>query len=61
MFLLLLHLSHGSSSWLQSLGLRHPKYSPGLDKFAWGLTAVLFSGFMAPPTAVLLGMIKFAN
>ena len=61
MFLLLLHLSHGSSSWLQSLGLRHPKYSPGLDKFAWGLTAVLFIGFMAPPTAVLLGMIKFAN
>jgi succinate dehydrogenase / fumarate reductase, cytochrome b subunit len=52
------HLGHGASSWLQSLGLRHPKYSPTLDKTGPLLSAILFVGYMAPPTAVLLGVIK---
>jgi succinate dehydrogenase / fumarate reductase, cytochrome b subunit len=54
--LLSLHLGHGASSWLQTLGLRHPKYS--LDKLGPILSAILFIGYMAPPTAVLLGLIK---
>ncbi|MEZ4361320.1 MAG: succinate dehydrogenase cytochrome b subunit [Kofleriaceae bacterium] len=58
MVLLSLHLGHGASSWLQSLGLRHPKYSPKLDKLGPALSLILFLGYMAPPTAVLLGLIK---
>jgi len=54
--LLSLHLGHGASSWLQSLGLRHPKY-PG-DWLGTTFAIVLFVGYMVPPTAVLLGIIK---
>lgn len=58
MLLLAMHLGHGASSWLQSLGLRHPKYSPALDKLGPALSVILFLGYMAPPTAVLVGLIK---
>lgn len=57
MMILSLHLGHGASSWLQSLGLRHPKYSPALDNLGSLLSAVLFLGYMAPPTAIVLGLI----
>lgn len=56
--LLALHLGHGAASWLQSLGLRHPKYSPGLDKLGLIISSILFLGYLAPPTAVLVGLIK---
>lgn len=56
MFLLCTHLGHGASSWAQSLGLRHPKYP--LDKLGGILAITLFLGYMLPPTAVLLGVIK---
>jgi succinate dehydrogenase / fumarate reductase, cytochrome b subunit len=52
------HLGHGASSWAQSLGLRHPKYSPLLDALGPLISLILFVGYMAPPTAVLLGVIK---
>jgi succinate dehydrogenase / fumarate reductase cytochrome b subunit len=54
--LLSIHLGHGASSWLQSLGLRHPKYP--LDKVGRAISMLLFVGYMAPPTAVLIGLIK---
>jgi succinate dehydrogenase / fumarate reductase cytochrome b subunit len=57
MMIMSLHLGHGASSWLQSLGLRHPKYSPALDGLGSLISAVLFVGYMAPPTAVMLGFI----
>ncbi|MFN0249876.1 MAG: succinate dehydrogenase cytochrome b subunit [Kofleriaceae bacterium] len=50
------HLGHGSSSWLQSLGLRHPKYPA--DKIGPAIGVFLFVGYMVPPTAVLLGAIR---
>src|SRR6185295_12613025 len=53
---LALHLGHGASSWLQSLGLRHPKYPT--DRLGPGLAALLFVGYMVPPTAVVLGIIR---
>jgi succinate dehydrogenase / fumarate reductase, cytochrome b subunit len=56
MALLALHLGHGAASWLQSLGLRHPKYST--DRFGLPIAALLFVGYMAPPTAVLVGAIR---
>ena len=56
MFLLSTHLGHGASSWAQSLGWRHPKYP--LDRLGFFLSIILFVGYMLPPTAVLLGVIK---
>jgi len=54
--LLSLHLGHGASSWLQSLGWRHPKYPA--DKIGPVVSVFLFVGYMIPPTAVLLGILK---
>jgi succinate dehydrogenase / fumarate reductase cytochrome b subunit len=54
--ILALHLGHGASSWLQSLGWRHPKYPT--DRLGPTLAVILFVGYMIPPTAVLLGLIK---
>jgi succinate dehydrogenase / fumarate reductase cytochrome b subunit len=54
--LLALHLGHGASSWLQSLGWRHPKYP--IDRIGLWVSIILFFGYMIPPTAVLVGFIK---
>lgn len=61
LFLLTLHLTHGSSSFFQSLGLTNKKLTPRLALggriFAW----LLFIGFTSIPVAVLLGFIKPAQ
>ena len=58
MFLLALHLSHGSSSFFQSLGLNDKKLTPKLATagriFAW----LIFAGYTSIPLAVLLGLVK---
>ena len=58
MFLLALHLSHGSSSFFQSLGLNNHRLAPRLELggkiFAW----LLFFGYSSIPAAVLLGWVK---
>jgi len=53
--LLALHLGHGASAWLQSLGWRHPKYPT--DRLGPIVATLLFVGYMLPPTAVLFGVI----
>lgn len=58
MFLLCLHLSHGSSSFFQSLGLNNQNLAP---RFAWTgrvFAWLLFIGYSSIPAAVLLGWIK---
>ena len=61
MFLLAFHLSHGSSSFFQSLGLNNQKLTPGLALagriFAW----LLFIGYCSIPAAVLLGWVTLRN
>jgi succinate dehydrogenase / fumarate reductase cytochrome b subunit len=61
LFLLTLHLTHGSSSFFQSLGLNNerltPKLAVGGRIFAW----LLFIGYTSIPVAVLLGFIKPAQ
>src|SRR5437016_9563148 len=61
LFLLTLHLTHGSSSFFQSLGLNNqrltPKLAVGGRIFAW----LLFIGYTSIPIAVLLGFIKPAQ
>ncbi|HEY1555976.1 MAG TPA: succinate dehydrogenase cytochrome b subunit [Kofleriaceae bacterium] len=54
--LLSAHLGHGASSWLQSLGWRHPKYPT--DKLGPIVAVSLFVGYMLPPTAVLIGAVS---
>ncbi len=57
MFLLCLHLSHGSSSFFQSVGLNNKNLAPRLASlgriFAWAL----FVGYSSIPAAVLLGWV----
>lgn len=61
MFLLTLHLSHGASSFFQSIGLNDKKMAPGLARggriFAW----LIFVGYTSIPVAVLLGLVKPAQ
>ncbi len=61
LFLLTLHLSHGSSSFFQSLGLNNKKLTPRLAFggriFAW----LLFVGYISIPIAVLLGLVQPAQ
>jgi succinate dehydrogenase / fumarate reductase, cytochrome b subunit len=61
LFLLTLHLTHGSSSFFQSLGLNNqrlmPKLAVGGRIFAW----LVFIGYTSIPIAVLLGFIKPAQ
>ena len=61
LFLLALHLSHGSSSFFQSLGLNDKKLAPRLALggriFAW----LLFAGYTSIPVAVLLGLVMPAQ
>jgi len=56
-FLLALHLSHGASSFFQSLGLNDKNLAPRLARggriFAW----LIFVGFASIPVAVLLGLV----
>ncbi len=58
MFLLALHLSHGTSSFFQSLGLINQKLVPRLARagrvFAW----LLFVGYSSIPVAVFFGWMK---
>ncbi len=56
--LLSFHLAHGASSWLQSLGLRHPKYEGVTDKLGPTLGFVLAVGYAAPPLAVVARIIE---
>ena len=61
LFLLTLHLTHGSSSFFQSLGLNNKRLTPRLAiggrVFAW----LLFIGYSAIPVAIMLGYIKPAQ
>src|SRR3984893_10475997 len=58
LFLLTLHLTHGASSFLQSLGLNNKKLNPRLAfagrVFAW----LLFLGYTSIPVAVLSDRFK---
>ena len=61
LFLLALHLSHGSSSFFQSLGLNDKKLSPRLAFGGRILAWLMFIGYTSIPVAILLGLIKPAQ
>jgi succinate dehydrogenase / fumarate reductase, cytochrome b subunit len=57
MALLCAHLAHGTPSWFQSLGWKHPKYDRLIEQggkaFAW----LLFLGYVSIPVAVWAGLV----
>ena len=61
MFLLMLHLTHGASSFFQSLGWNDKKLNPRLATggriFAW----LIFLGYTSIPVAVLAGLVQPAQ
>ncbi|MCL5098367.1 MAG: succinate dehydrogenase cytochrome b subunit [Candidatus Omnitrophica bacterium] len=52
------HLSHGISSFFQSLGLKNRAYSGLILGFALGAALVIFLGFLSIPLTVLTGLVK---
>jgi succinate dehydrogenase / fumarate reductase cytochrome b subunit len=60
-FLLMLHLTHGISSFLQSLGLNDKKLTPRLARAGRVLAWLIFIGYTSMPVAVLLGLVKPAQ
>jgi succinate dehydrogenase / fumarate reductase cytochrome b subunit len=57
MLLLCLHLRHGLSSMVQTLGLHHPRYTPRLKALAVVVATLIFFGFVSIPVAVMAGVI----
>lgn len=61
LFLLTLHLTHGSSSFFQSLGLTNQRLIPQLAVGGRILAWLIFIGYISIPIAVLLGFIEPAQ
>lgn len=61
LFLLTLHLTHGSSSFFQSLGLNNKRLTPRLAFGGRVLAWLLFVGYASIPVAVLLRYIQPAQ
>jgi succinate dehydrogenase / fumarate reductase cytochrome b subunit len=58
MILLGLHVGHGASSFLQSLGFNHPRHTPVIKKAAAIFAVLLIAGFISIPVSVLTGLVK---
>jgi succinate dehydrogenase / fumarate reductase cytochrome b subunit len=61
MLLLAMHLSHGISSMIQTLGIDNPKHNPMLKSLANGFAAVIFIGNSSIPLCVLTGIIPASS
>jgi succinate dehydrogenase / fumarate reductase cytochrome b subunit len=57
MGLLCLHLRHGLSSMVQTLGFDHPRYTARLKALAVLVATLMFFGFVSIPIAVMAGVI----
>lgn len=44
-----IHISHGFHSAFQTLGFRHPKYTPIIEKISYGLALFIAVGFSSVP------------
>jgi succinate dehydrogenase / fumarate reductase cytochrome b subunit len=56
--LLGMHLYHGLWSMFQSVGLSHPRYTPGLKRFAQIFAVVITLGYISIPVSVMAGIIR---
>jgi succinate dehydrogenase / fumarate reductase cytochrome b subunit len=57
-FLLCLHLSHGFSSFMQTLGLNSRKVGPLITNGGRVLAWLIFAGYASIPLAVLTGFLR---
>jgi succinate dehydrogenase / fumarate reductase, cytochrome b subunit len=55
--LLCMHLYHGLWSMFQSLGISHPRYTPGLKRFAAIFSIVVAIGYISIPIASMAHLI----
>jgi succinate dehydrogenase / fumarate reductase cytochrome b subunit len=51
---LMIHLSHGVQSAFQSLGLRHPRWTPWLQRAGWAYALLMLAGFGVLPLLFVL-------
>lgn len=51
------HLYHGVWSWMQTLGLSHPRYDPLRHRLALAVAAIVVLGNISMPVAVLTGLV----
>lgn len=58
LFMLCMHLGHGSASFLQSLGLTNERMLKKMKKVGLALSWLLFMGFASIPVSSLLGILK---
>jgi succinate dehydrogenase / fumarate reductase cytochrome b subunit len=58
MFLLCMHLSHGFSSFLQTLGLNSRKTAHNLEVGGTVLAWLIFAGYASIPVSIFLGFLK---
>jgi succinate dehydrogenase / fumarate reductase cytochrome b subunit len=56
--MLSVHLYHGIYSMFQSLGASHPKYTPGLQRFAKLAAFLIWAGYVSIPVAVLAKVVS---
>jgi succinate dehydrogenase / fumarate reductase cytochrome b subunit len=56
--LLCAHLYHGIWSMFQSVGISHPKYTPGLKRGAALVAILLALGYLSIPVAVMTGLVR---
>ncbi|RMH40235.1 MAG: succinate:quinone oxidoreductase [Deltaproteobacteria bacterium] len=59
--LLCSHLAHGIPSFFQTLGLRHPKFTPAIEVLGPAIAIVLFLGFAAVPVGVMAKWVTLAG
>ncbi len=57
MVLLCMHLYHGMWSMFQSLGISHPRYTPGLKRAAAIVAILIAIGNISIPIAVMTGLL----
>ncbi|HVR69649.1 MAG TPA: succinate dehydrogenase cytochrome b subunit [Vicinamibacteria bacterium] len=55
-----LHMYHGVSSMVQTVGLSHPRYDRWRQAFAVAITAVVVAGNLSFPVAVMTGLLREA-
>lgn len=58
MFLLMLHLTHGASSFFQSLGWNDKQLTPKLARWGRVFAWLIFAGYISIPIGVLLGWVQ---
>jgi succinate dehydrogenase / fumarate reductase cytochrome b subunit len=59
--LLCMHLNHGFASVFQTLGFRDNKTAVALQRLSAAFALVVFLGYCAIPTSVLLGVLTFSS